>query len=98
MFGVAEAASGQCLVSRFPELTTSYGALLRSSTVKYRRPATEESDLQAIGTFSDEVAARFMEKLTARGRAAVDVDVSVTQADVEVFTGTYAWFVATTKS
>lgn len=94
IYGVAEAASGQCLAARFPSLVDSSVAVLRTSSVKYRRPASPVGDIRASGTLSDESAVKFYERLTSRGRASVDIEVSVTQDATELFTGTYGWFVA----
>lgn len=94
VFGVGETAAAQQLLSRFPELAESYGAVLRSSNVKYRQPASPEFAIRAIGKLSEPVAVSFLEKLTARGRATIDIEVAVTQGDVTVLTGTYTWFAA----
>ena len=98
IYGVAEAASGQCLLNRFPSLVGSFVAVLRNSAVKYRRPASPDGDIHARGTLSEESAVRFFERLTARGRASVDIEVSVTQQDTELFTGTFGWFVGAKES
>jgi acyl-CoA thioesterase len=98
VYGVAEAASGHCLLARFPGLVDSSVAVLRSSSAKYRRPASPDGDLHAWGTLSEESAVKFYEKLAARGRASVDIEVSVTQDDTELFTGTFGWFVAAKAS
>ena len=92
LYGIAEAASGQCLLSHFPDLTGSAVALLRSSTVKYRNPASADVSLIAIGNLDDAAADRCRSQLAARGRGLVDITVSVRQADVELLTGTFRWF------
>ena len=94
VFAVAEAASGHCLAVRFPHLVDLYVAVLRNSSVKYRRPSSAEGDLLASGTLSDESAAKLYKRLTTRGRATVDIEVSVTQNGIEILTGTFSWFVA----
>jgi len=94
VYGLAEAASGQCLLGRFPDLVDSHVAVLRSAAVKYRRPAAADAQLRARGALDEETAVAAQEKLDARGRATVDVEVSVTQNDTEVFSGTFRWFVA----
>ncbi len=94
IYGLAEAASGRCLLSRFPSLADSFVAVLRSSAVKYRRPASPDVQIRASGKLDDEMAAKFHERLTSRGRASVDVTVSVFQEDIELFTGTFSWFAA----
>jgi len=98
IYGVAEAASGHCLLARFPDLVDSFVAVLRNSSAKYRRPASPDGEIQAWGALPEESAVRFYERLTSRGRASVDIEVSVTQRDTELFTGTFGWFVAVKES
>lgn len=98
IYGVAEAASGHCLLARFPSLVGSFIAVLRSSSAKYRRPASPDGDIHARGTLSEESAERFHERLTSRGRASVEIEVCVTQNDTDLFTGTFGWFVAAKES
>lgn len=92
LFGVAEAASGQCLLSHFPGLTGSAVVLLRSSSVKYRNPAAADITLIATGNLDDGAADRCRSQLATRGRGLVDITVSVRQAEVELLTGTFRWF------
>ncbi len=92
IFGIAEAATGQSLLNQFPDLANSFVALLRGSTVKYRRPASVNSAVCGTGTLSEADASQFIETLQSRGRATVDISVSVVQGDNEVFTGTFTWF------
>ncbi len=92
VYGVAEAAAGQCLLLRFPDLSESFVAVLRSSTVKYRHPASMEAEIRGTGFLSEAIATQFIDALQSRGRAMVDVGVSVRQNDREIFTGTFVWF------
>ncbi len=94
LYGVAEAASGQCLINRFPHLADSYVAVLRTSRVKYRRPASIGSEICGNGRASDESVARFDAALQTRGRATIEIDVCVTQDEIELFTGVFCWFAA----
>ena len=94
IFGIAEAASGQCLLSRFADLGDTVVAVLRKSEVKYRQPASPSAPLRASATLDDEAATTYRELLSTRGRATVEVDVSVVQEDVELFTGRFTWFAA----
>jgi acyl-coenzyme A thioesterase PaaI-like protein len=94
IFGIAEAAAGQCLLCRFPDLAQDYGAVLRGATAKYRRPASVAQELRGIGVLDDNVAKSFFDTLQSRGRAILDIPVSVMQGDLEVFTGTFTWFAA----
>ena len=94
VYAVAEGASGHCLLQRFPEIAESFGAVLRGSTVKYRRPANPDSPLCGVGSLNEDDAISFLETLHSRGRASVEVAVSVTQKDAETFTGKFNWFAA----
>jgi acyl-CoA thioesterase FadM len=94
IFSIAEAASGQCLLCRFPDLSQNYGAVLRNATAKYRRPAVVAQELRGIGTLGDEDAKSFFDTLQSRGRAMLDIPVSVMQGNLEVFAGTFTWFAA----
>jgi acyl-coenzyme A thioesterase PaaI-like protein len=98
IYGLAEAASGQCLLSRFPGLVDSFVAVLRKSVTKYRRPASPDAPLQARGRLDDESATHFQELLASRGRASVDIVVSVAQHEMELFTGTFTWFATARES
>ncbi len=92
LYGVAEAATGQFLIERFSNLADSYVAVLRTSTVKYRRPASLGSDIGGIAQASDDKVAKFEAALETRGRSTIEIDVSVTQAETELFTGVFCWF------
>lgn len=94
IFSVAEAAAGQCLLQRFPDLTHSFVTVLRSTETKYRRPAFVDSPLRGTGKLGDVEAAEFVRSLQTRGRAMVDVFAYVIQNDQETFSGTFTWFVA----
>jgi acyl-coenzyme A thioesterase PaaI-like protein len=98
IYGLAEAASGHCLLSRFPELVGSFVAVLRKSVAKYRRPASPDAPLHARGRLDGKSATSFQELLASRGRASVDIVVSVVQHDVELFTGTFTWFATARES
>jgi acyl-coenzyme A thioesterase PaaI-like protein len=98
IYGIAEAASGASLLARFPNLVDSFVAVLRDSSVKYRRPAFPDGEICGRGDLSEDSAARCHERLSPRGRASVDIEVSVTQDGAELFTGTFGWFVSARDS
>ena len=98
IYGIAEAASGHCLAVRFPGFVDSFVGLLRSSSAKYRHPAAADREIQAWGVLPEESAVKFYQRLTSRGRATVDVEVTVAQNDTELFTGTFRWFAAARDS
>ena len=88
----AEAASGQCLVRAFPDLAASGSVLLRSSTVRYRRSATLDTPIVATEVVGKGDSEKLPSQLESRGRAVIDVTVTVTQASVGIFTGVFSWF------
>ena len=94
LYGIAEAASGQFLIKRFPNLADSLFAVLRTSTVKYRRPASISSDISGKAHASDDNVAAFEAALQTRGRSTIEIDVSVTQGEIELFTGVFRWYAA----
>ncbi len=97
IYGAAEAASGQCLVEEFPDLAGSGFIVLRTSTVKFRRAASLDSPLVALGAIENDDAAKFRSQYASRRRAAINVSVVVSQADVEILTGTFSWFAAVSE-
>ncbi len=91
LFGLAEAASGHLLLRQFAELQNRL-CVLRSSTVKYRRPAAANQMIRAVATLDEQQTLAFLERLDAKGRATIDVPVSVAQHDTQVLAGTFTWF------
>jgi acyl-coenzyme A thioesterase PaaI-like protein len=90
-FSLAEAASGQWLLDRFGDAAADYVAVVRHADVKFRRPATGELTTQAGA--SPEEAERFLETLTRRGRATIEVRVQVLGADGSAtLESTFEWF------
>ncbi|MGB9455086.1 MAG: YiiD C-terminal domain-containing protein [Bryobacteraceae bacterium] len=90
-FALAEAASGQWLLDRFGEAAADYAAVVRHADVKFRRPATGELTAQAGAP--PEEAARFLETVTRRGRAAIEVRVQLLGADGSAtLESTFEWF------
>lgn len=72
-FALAEAASGQWLLSRFGAEASHHVAVVRHANVKFRRPAAGELTAQA-DTAPSEVE-RFLDSLARRGRASIEVHV-----------------------
>jgi len=90
-FALAEAASGQWLLDHFGEKAADYAAVVRHADVKFRRPAMGELTAQAGA--SPEEAERFLETLTRRGRAAIEVRVQVLGADGSAtLESAFEWF------
>ena len=90
-FALAEAASGQWLLDHFGEKAADYAAVVRHADAKFRRPAMGELTAQAGA--SPEEAERFLETLTRRGRAAIEVRVQVLGADGSAtLESAFEWF------
>ena len=91
-FALAEAASGDYLVHCFPELAVGYLAVLRHVDAKFRRPA--QGTLQTKAAVADEPRTKFLADLAAKGRAFLEVEVSVSDASGAVTcTGSFEWYV-----
>lgn len=94
LFAVAEAASGNWFVRRFPELTESHVGVLRTSRVKYRRPGSSESPLIGLASCEDATVEEFAQSLNKRGRATLEISAVVKQSDEGLLTATFVWFVS----
>ncbi len=95
-FALAETQSGLFLEENFTDIEGEVLPLLRSSSVKYKSPATTQ--LRAIVSMSDEVKSKFKEKFLNRGRATISVEVELLDSDdVVTMVGTFVWFVQRLK-
>jgi hypothetical protein len=97
LFSMAEAASAQALLNHFPDLADSAVPLLRASANKCRRPADADHALIAQGKIAAKQACTFRQHSSDRGlaRIGIEITVTVTEADQEVFRGAFSWFVTT---
>ena len=95
-FMLAETQSGFYLESMFPEYIGKIVPLLRSSTVKYKHPATK--DIYAVATVSKEALEKFESTFLKKGRAIISVNIEVQESD-EIITmvGDFVWFVSRLK-
>ena len=90
-FSLAEAASGEFLLRQLGEAQNQVFAVLRTSSVKFRKPA--HGALHASARFADDSADSLSAELTSRGRALVAVLIEVADAQgVVTMTGKYDWF------
>jgi len=90
-FALAEAASGQWLLSHFGAEAAGNRAVVRHADVKFRRPATGELTAHADAAL-DEVE-RFLDTLSRRGRAAIEVHVRLLDAEGSVtLEASFEWF------
>jgi len=90
-FALAEAGSGELLLQHLGAAQDQVFAVLRTSSVKFRKPA--HGELRAAAHFADTDAETLSANLTSRGRAlvAVLVEVADTQG-VVTMTGQFDWF------
>ncbi|MCP5557844.1 MAG: YiiD C-terminal domain-containing protein [Verrucomicrobiaceae bacterium] len=90
-FSLAEAASGEFLLRQLGESQNQVFAVLRTSSVKFRKPA--HGALQASARFADGNIESLSAELTSRGRALTTVLVGVADAQgVVTMTGQFDWF------
>ena len=90
-FALAEACSGEFLLRYLGDTQSQFFAVLRTSDVKFRKPA--HGALRASARFAEGVADTLSAELTARGRVLASVLVEVADAQgVITMTGQYDWF------
>jgi len=91
-FALAEAASGAYLQSRFPEHEGKVVPVVRTSEIKFKKPAY--GALSAHADVSDEAADSFMSQFDKKGRGLITVSVDIKDAGGTVTaTAKYDWFV-----
>ena len=98
IYGVAEAACGQCLLQQFPFLRENHLVVLRGIDGKYRQPAVLGTPLVGSSEIEEEQATKLRSQLERRRRASVSVATRVCQGSVEVFSGSSNWFIARDES
>jgi acyl-coenzyme A thioesterase PaaI-like protein len=90
-FALAEAGSGEFLLRELGEKQGEVFAVLRSSEVKFRKPA--HGTLRASARFAEGTAEAVFAELFGRGRAVVSILLEVADAQgVVTMTGRYDWF------
>ena len=90
-FALAEAASGELLLQHLGAPQDQVFAVLRTSSVKFRKPA--HGELRAAARFLDTDPQTLSVELESRGRALVAVLVEVTDTEgVVTMTGQFDWF------
>ena len=91
-FALAETQSGLFLQKEFSDIENEVLPLLRSSTVKYKSPATTK--LKAVARVNDELKSKFKEQFLKRGRATIAVEVKLLDSDdIVTMVGEFVWFV-----
>jgi len=90
-FALAEAGSGEFLLRQLGDAQSQVFAVLRTSDVKFRKPA--HGALRASARFADGSAGALVTELASRGRALASVLVEVADPQgVITMTGQYDWF------
>ena len=91
-FALAATQSGLYLSSVFPQYKGKFLPLLRSSSVKYKHPAS--SEIYAVALAKDEDLKKFETQFIKKGRATISVEVKVIDIDgVVTMQGEFNWFV-----
>ncbi len=91
-FGLAEAASGEFLRTRFTALAESCVAVVRRADVAYRAPA--RGRIYAKAYVDEQRLRQFEDRIASRGRSFISVDVAVSDAAGTVtLSGAIEWFV-----
>ena len=91
-FALAETQSGHYLTVLFPQYKGKILPLLRSSTVKYKNPASSEIYAEAFA--KDEALEKFEAQFLKKGRASIVVDVTVMDEEgVITMQGEVNWFI-----
>lgn len=92
-FALAEAASAVCLQRDYPEWSGRVFAVVRGSTVKYRRPG--QSTLYAYAEPGASTREHLARDLATRSRAAATVHVELKDAaGTLTFAGDFEWFIS----
>lgn len=92
LYALAEAASGYVLLHLDAIDPEQALAVLRSATIKYRRPA--EGRVMAVANLEDHAVDKFRQQLSQRGRALLPIGVRILDRErQEILTGTLDWFV-----
>lgn len=90
IYGLAEAASGDYIITHLMPLFPDALALARQGSIKYKRPA--ESESMAEVKVSDESLASCIETLKKRNRATLTVPVHIYCDDKTVATAEFDWW------
>lgn len=91
-FALAEACSGLALQHHFPHLAKTVVPVLRTSEIKFKRPA--QSDIYAEAGLAAETKIQFEQQLAKKGRAAITVPVAIKdETGTVTMTGAFEWFV-----
>ncbi len=91
-YTLAETASGNLLLSHFPELADTVIPLLRRSEVVYKKPAI--GSLTAHPSVSDAAILKFRSRFEKKGRAVISVEVKLKNSQGEITCScSFDWFI-----
>ena len=91
-FTLAETASAECLMEEFPQYEGKVIPMLRSSTVKYKSPAT--SMLRAKASLTEEAKEKFLRQFERRGQGVIAVEVELFDEEALVtMEGEFVWVI-----
>lgn len=89
-FALAEACSGELLLKTLGAAQEKVFAVLRTSSVKFRKPA--RGLLRASASLSEDLESLLIDKITLRGRMLVSVEVEVLDTqNIVTMTGQFDW-------
>ncbi|MEG3858237.1 YiiD C-terminal domain-containing protein [Microcoleus sp. herbarium12] len=95
-FALAEACSGEYLLSRFNGNSSDYVPVVRRVEVKYKKPATGE--IYAKAQVSDDEFQRFINALQAKSRAMLSISVDIVDSNnIITMSASIEWFVQKLK-
>lgn len=96
LFSLAEASSGQYLLSIFPDLSHKVIPVLRKSKVKYSRLGT--TTIYSSATITDESKNKIPGDIERNGRSMIEVAVNLyDEENRKIFSSVFEWFI-TVKS
>lgn len=92
-FSLAEASSGELLISKLGDRAGSIGAMVRRAETKFRKPATGE--IRSRGEIDREEWTKTMEQLESKGRALITLKIDVLDSSGQVVSqSAFDWFLA----
>jgi acyl-coenzyme A thioesterase PaaI-like protein len=93
LLALAENTSGECLLREFREVGFAVVPVVRRLESKFRNPA--HGRIHGSAVLVPEAKARFLQELTNKGRAFIDVAVEVCDdGGAPVMSATVGWFIA----
>lgn len=96
LFALAEASSGSYLQQEIPGNGERVFAVLRTSEVKYRKPAMGK--IYSIGRIDEGSRAQCIKALKEKGRSIIPIEIELrSESDTLVATARFNWFLSVEK-